>query len=200
MFKLLKLILFITFLLFGNDYEDAITRRTGQEYQLGIFEGFYVDTKYKYIDSKTVEIYFILENLPSAYFESYDSINNILTIEFYDVMLGESQINSIYEYPILKTECSDGSVDLNEGVVGFAPDVRKMTKLKFFFKYKIDYTFTMDEYYLFHLKFKWDKQNEKKLENTIASKFNEFILIFFAIGLITASIYFFSCYWYFTGV
>jgi hypothetical protein len=194
MFKSIKIILFASLFAFCNEfaffneYEDAVTKKSNL-IQLCEFEGLYIDVKYEDFDSKTVEVYFIMEKLPSNYFTVYDSTNKVLTIEFYDATLGKSIIESIDENPILKTKCSEDSVDLNENIEGLQKDIRKRVKVEIFFKYNFDYKFFMDEYYMFHLKFNWDRQEEKAIENLTASRFNVVLIVFLYITVIPIILY-----------
>jgi hypothetical protein len=183
------LLLLCLFSFSSSDYEDAITKRSTTQTKIATFEGIYSDVNYDYIDSKKVNLYFILENVPSAYFEHYDSINNIIIIDFYDVKLGSSIFDTISEYPIIRSEYSESMIDLNLGVDGFEPDIRNVVTIKFFTKYKFEYSFHMDEFYEFNLKFQWNEKDEKNLKNYQAYAFNKIIFILFPISLMLITIY-----------
>lgn len=168
-------------------FEDANTRTNTSMALSRKFEGVYVDRIYG-LENKRIELIFIFSSIPTAYIDYYDTLNNVVVLEFYDIKIGESLIDSIVEYPIITTKVEETTYDLNKDVTGFKPDVRDIFRFKIYLEYQHPYTVTLDEFNTIKFSFVWSEKAEDNIRAK-AKHFNKIIIITFLSFGICAIIY-----------
>ncbi|MBF0432309.1 MAG: hypothetical protein HQK83_13575 [Fibrobacteria bacterium] len=164
-------------LLDEESYEDVTTKKSNVKAHTGKFEGIFVEKVGDNI-AKSVTISFLFSDEPyygTTFFDYYDTTARALTLDFYDFKLGGSIIESVNEFPILRTEVEEMKIDLNKDVQGFQPDVRNVVRVRFFSDYHFPYDIGVDEFNMLTLKFKWDENSIRQISKSDGS-FHWFVL------------------------
>lgn len=175
-------------LVMPNEFEDANTRRSTHINPIGEFEGIFVDDTYIDLESKTVEITFIFSHSPSAYISHYDSLTNKIVLELYDTKIGNSIIDHASEYPITKTTIQEMEYDLNDGIDGLEPDIRKIVRVELNTICEFPHEVYLDKFSMIVLKFYWHENMINKSHN-IEENYNRNLIIFFLMSIIITPIY-----------
>jgi hypothetical protein len=177
----------------SNIVKDAPTRRSTSTMQRGKFEGFFIEKKMK-ADIKEVKVLFIFSDEPvfgTTFFDYFDSAANTLVLDFYDNLIGSSELANITVPPIIGTRIEEVKVDLNRDVHGLKPDMRSVVRIEFLLEKPFPYELEQDEFNNLTLKFKWDNKTEKVYKHLGDAG----LLIGFLIligGAVAAGLYFFN--------
>ena len=137
-----------------SGFEDAPTRRGSVQIRSGTLEGLILEKKTGLTpDAKEVSVTIILSKLPSAFFDYYDHDKKAIVLDLYDTRVGESQLDTIAEYPITGSKVENTQIDLNKEVAGLKPDFRDVVRVMFYSKYGLYYDIE-EEFGVLNLKFK----------------------------------------------
>lgn len=147
-------------------FEDAPTRRGISSVRSGTLEGLYIErTAGETPDAKEVSITFILSKLPSAFFDYYDPEEKAIILDLYDTRVGESELDSLKEFPITSSRIEDTQIDLNKDIAGLKPDFRDVVRVFLYSPYDFRYRIE-EEFGILNLTFPWNKEIEKQLKRS----------------------------------
>jgi hypothetical protein len=107
-------------------------------------------------DEKLTDVSFIFIDQPSAYYNSFRE--NVLTIDFYDAILGEETLPKIDNDPFTLSDITQTKTDVNKDIEGLAPDLKDVVRVTLNVdpKVKIDFTLT-DDFNVISLSTVWNK-------------------------------------------
>ena len=152
-------------------FEDAPTRRGSANVKTGTLEGLFLEKKVGPTpDVKDITITFVVSELASAFFDYYDPVKNCIILDLYGMKVGESNLDSIAEYPITMSKVEDTQIDLNKDIQGFKPDFRDVVRISLYTRYDISYEIE-EEFGVINLKFKWSKKIEKRHTRSAYAKY-----------------------------
>ena len=155
-----------------TSFEDANTRRSTTEMELGEFEGMFIEKKPTLKPkNKDINIFFIFSKTPAVFFDSYNPIKKAIVLEFYDIKIGKSLYDTFSEYPIDSISIKEYSVDLNKEIDGLEPDIRTVTKILFYCPFNIPYSTEIDEFSMINFNFQWNKEIKKLISKNKKDKY-----------------------------
>jgi hypothetical protein len=136
-------------------------------------------------DEKLTDVSFIFIEQPSAYYNSFRE--NVLTIDFYDAILGEESLPKIEQPPFTLCDISQTKIDVNKDIEGLAPDLKDVVRITLNVdpKVKIDFTLT-DDFNVISLSTVWAKEGKKVVTRKTKKKTKTWMWI--AGGLVGASV------------
>jgi hypothetical protein len=107
-------------------------------------------------EEKLTDISFIFIDQPSAYY--HHRKENLLTIEFYDAVLGEEELPAIDQPPFTSCKILQDKVDVNKDIEGLAPDLKDVVRIELTIEEGIEMDLTLtDDFNVISLSTVWTK-------------------------------------------
>jgi hypothetical protein len=136
-------------------------------------------------DEKLTDLSFIFIDQPSAYYNSFR--DNVLTIDFYDAILGEEALPKIEQPPFTLCDISQTKIDVNKDIEGMAPELKDVVRITLNVdpKIKMDFTLT-DDFNVISLSTVWNKGGKAVVTRKTKKKSKTWMWI--AGGIVGASV------------
>jgi hypothetical protein len=136
-------------------------------------------------DEKLTDVSFIFIDQPSAYYNSFRE--NVLTIDFYDAILGEETLPKIDNDPFTLSDITQTKTDVNKDIEGLAPDLKDVVRVTLNVdpKVKMDFTLT-DDFNVISLSTVWNKGGKDVVTRKTKKKTKTWMWI--AGGIVGASV------------
>ena len=136
-------------------------------------------------DEKLTDVSYIFIDQPSAYYNSFRE--NVLTIDFYDAVLGEEELPNIEQSPFTLCDISQTKIDVNKDIEGLAPDLKDVVRVTLNVdpEVKIDFTLT-DDFNVISLSTVWTKGGKEVVTRKTKKKTKTWMWI--AGGVVGASV------------